>query len=496
MEDFLHLTGIHKSYKGVHALRGIEFSIHAGEVHCLAGENGSGKSTLIKIISGVEQPDSGDITIEGEKIKHIDSSGSISRGIQVIYQDLSLFPNLSVAENIAFSEFKEAKKKLIDWKEVQDIAAEATKRIHVDIDLSKKVEELPIGVQQIVAICRAFTKDVRLLILDEPTSSLTKKEIENLLAIVKDLQSRGISILFVSHKLNEIFEIADRITVLRDGNNVGTLPREELDNDKLETLMTGKSVEKMKFHYKGSKNKALLEVRNLSKKHNFKDISFSLYPGEILGITGLIGSGRTELALALFGIQTADSGDIIIDGEKTMIRNVQDAVHAGIGYVPEDRLAQGLILKKPVSENIVTAIVRRLLNKMKLVDDDSWNSTVSTWIDALNIKVSDPEALVQTLSGGNQQRVVLAKWLASEPRILILDEPTVGIDVMAKSAIHKIIHDLAEEGIGVILISDETHEVVANSNRILIMRSGKIYTELQTEDVAEDEVQKLVETKV
>jgi simple sugar transport system ATP-binding protein len=492
-EEFLRLHNIHKSYVGVHALRGVDFAIRAGEIHCLVGENGSGKSTLIKIISGVLQPDSGEITVEGKRVDHLGSAATIARGIQVIYQDLSLFPNLTVAENIAISELEEEGRSLINWREVRRIALAAMNRIKVDIDLDERVGELPIGVQQLVAICRALTSEVKLLILDEPTASLTKRDIQSLFTVVRDLQASGIAVLFVSHKLNEIFEVAERITVLRDGSSVGTFPREELTNEKLIALMTGRSITETRFSHSGEQRRKLLEVRGLSKKHNFKDISFELYAGEIVGITGLIGSGRTELALALFGISPANSGEILVEGKRVRIASVQDAVRAGIAYLPENRLVQGLILKQPVGDNIVAAILRRLLAHLRLIDAKKRKAKAAEWIKALEIKVSDPAVAVQTLSGGNQQRVVIAKWLAAQPKILILDGPTVGIDVMAKSAIHGIIRDLAAGGIGVLLISDEFPEVVNNCNRLLLMRSGRIRSEIATEGVTAEEVQRLVE---
>jgi simple sugar transport system ATP-binding protein len=493
MEEFLRLANVHKSFVGVYALRGVDFSIRTGEIHCLVGENGSGKSTLIKIISGVLQPDSGEITVEGKRVDHLGSAALIARGIQVIYQDLSLFPNLTVAENIAISELEEEGRAFIDWREVRRIARAAMERIKVDIDMEEKVGELPIGVQQLVAICRALTSEVKLLILDEPTASLTKRDIESLLAVVRDLQASGIAVLFVSHKLNEIFEVAERITVLRDGSSVGTFPREGLTNEKLISLMTGRSITETRFRTAGDGKRTLMEVRRLSKKNNFKNISFVLHAGEIVGITGLIGSGRTELALALFGISPADSGEILVEGKRVRIASVQDAVRAGIAYVPENRLLQGLILKQPVSDNIVMAILRRLLASLRLIDPKKRKAKADEWIKALDIKVSDPAVAAQTLSGGNQQRVVIAKWLAAEPKILILDGPTVGIDVMAKNAIHGIIRNLAAGGIGVLLISDEVPEVVNNCNRILLMGSGKIRSEMATEGATAEEVQKLVE---
>ena len=493
MDDLLQLRHIHKSFVGVHALRDVDFSIRQREIHCLVGENGSGKSTLIKIISGVLQPDSGEIIVEGRRVEHVGSHASIARGFQVIYQDLSLFPNLTVAENIAISNLQEQGRALIDWREVERIARAAMARIKVDIPLDALVGELPVGLQQLVAICRALTKDLKLLILDEPTASLTKRDIDSLLAVVRDLQSGGIAILFVSHKLNEVFEVAERITVLRDGQTAGSLPSAELSNEKLISLMTGKTITETRFRRIPQVERVLLELRGLSKRHNFQDICFQLRAGEIVGITGRIGSGRTELANALFGISPADRGQILVAGRSVRIASVQDAVRAGIAYVPENRLVQGLIMKLSVADNIIATILSRLLGRLRLIEPRRREAKAAEWIAALEIKVSDPAVAVQTLSGGNQQRVVIGKWLAAEPKILILDGPTVGIDVMAKSAIHGIIRDLASRGLGVLLISDEVPEAVNNSNRILLMRSGRIVREMATEGVQAEEVQRLVE---
>jgi len=493
MEEFLELRGIHKSFVGVYALRGVDFSIRKGEIHCLVGENGSGKSTLIKIMSGVLAPDSGEISVEGRKVGHLGSGTSIGHGIHVIYQDLSLFPNLSVAENIAISELEAKGRSLIDWREVRGIARAAMDRINVSIDLEERVGDLPIGLQQLVAICRALTSELKLLILDEPTASLTKRDIDSLLAVVRDLQSKGIAVLFVSHKLVEIFAVAERITVLRDGETVGSLPSSELTNEKLIALMTGKTITQTRFQRTAGQGRKLLEVRGLSKRNNFKDVSFDLHAGEIVGITGLIGSGRTELALALFGVSPADSGEILVEGKPRRISSVQDAVKAGIAYVPENRLVQGLIMKQSVGDNVIAAILSRLLSPLRLIDPKKRREKSAQWISSLEIKVSDPAVAVQTLSGGNQQRVVIAKWLASDPKILILDGPTVGIDVMAKHAIHNIIRELAARGLGVLLISDEIPEVANNCSRVLLMRSGKIRSELDAEGVRIEELQRLVE---
>jgi len=495
MEEFLRLEHIRKSFVGVQALKGVNFSLRKGEIHCLVGENGSGKSTLIKIISGVLQPDSGEIRIEGAPVGHLGSAAQTGRGVQVIYQDLSLFPNLTVAENIALAELKSRRSGLIRWAEVRRIARAAMARIKVEIDLDAEVGELPIGLQQLVAICRALTSELRLLILDEPTASLPKHDIDNLLAVVKDLQRHGIAVLFVSHKLNEVFAVAERITVLRDGESVATLPSAELTDEKLVELMTGQAIQHSRFAFAKERGRPLLEVRGLSKRRNFENVSFELCAGEIVGLTGLIGSGRTELALSLFGVSPAERGEILVEGNPVRIRSVRDAVRAGIAYVPENRLVQGLVMKRSVVENATAAVLDRLLSRLRLVDPERKEKVATEWIRRLGIRVAHPDVAVQTLSGGNQQRVVLAKWLAAEPRILILDGPTVGIDVLAKSAIHGLVRELAGRGMGVLLITDEIPEALSNCNRILLMRAGRIRGEIPTEGLEPEELQKRVEAR-
>jgi len=493
MSKFLQMVNIQKNYGGVKALKGVDFSIDQAEIHCLIGENGSGKSTLIKIISGDVQPDGGEIQIEGRHYPRLRQIDSLNLGIRVIYQDFALFPNLTVAENIAYSQLVEKGDRLVNWQEIHEIAKAATEKIQINLDLHELVGNLSVANQQMVAICRALTKDVRLLILDEPTSALSKVEIDQLFKVVFDLQSKGISIMFVSHKLNEVLQIAHKVSILRDGEMIATLPREEVDNDKLIQLMSGRKITYTRYKGPETTNGKLLEVKGLTKKNNFADVSFSLGRGEILGITGLLGSGRTELALALYGIAPADRGSVVIDGKPVTIRSVQDAVRAGIGYVPEDRLTQGLVMKKSVRENVVPIVIDQLRNKLGLLDNGEWRQTVDHWIDELGIKVAHRDVEVRTLSGGNQQKVVLSKWLASKPKILILDNPTAGVDVAAKSSIYEVVRNMAEQGVGVILISDEIPEVVNNCNRILIMRNGRLVEHLETQDVTEEEVQNLVE---
>ena len=490
---FLSMKNVSKRYTGVQALDCVDFDIERGEIHCLVGENGSGKSTLIKIISGVEHPDDGArIEIDGHVQHHLQSIDSIRKGIEVIYQDLSLFSNLTVAENIALSQTIAMKSRLIDWRKVRKIATSSMERIEVGIPLDELVSDLSVADQQLVAICRALTSDVKLLILDEPTTALTRREIESLFRVMKDLQSKGIATLFVSHKLDEVLQIAQRVTVLRDGKKIGVFTGGELSSEKLTFLMTGKRLDYTQYQFTRQQAQPLLEVKDLSKSGNFKAVSFNLLPGEILGITGLLGSGRTELAQSLFGMGQPDSGEIRIQGNTVRIRSVQEAIALGVGYVPENRLVQGLVMEQSVGKNVVITIIEKILGTLRLIDQKKRQESIRHWIEELSIRVPSVESPVETLSGGNQQRVVLAKWIAIEPKILILDGPTVGIDVAAKSSIHEIIRKLAREGMGIIIISDEVAEVLHNCNRILVMHKGRLVNEVQASETNEEELQSFV----
>ncbi|OQY52027.1 MAG: lipase [Desulfobacteraceae bacterium 4572_89] len=494
---FLWMKNISKRYTGVQALDSVNFEIKKGEIHCLAGTNGSGKSTLIKIISGVEKPDLGSqIYINGELSSHRTSIDSIHQGIEVIYQDLSLFPNLSVAENIALGSLISGKKKLLSRKGYYSTARKAMKKINVNIALDQKVEDLSIADQQLVAICRSLTGELNLLIMDEPTTALTSREVDALLRVVIDLKDKGIATLFVSHKLNEVMQIAQRVTILKDGKKVGCYPAVDLDSQKIEFFMTGAN-----FQYKKnttipspSRKKPLLEIKNLSKKQNYNNISLKLYPGEILGITGLLGSGRTELAHTLFGMNPADDGSIKINDKKIVLNSVFEAIDLGIAYVPENRLVQGLVLNQTVSKNSVITIIRRLLKKTGLIDHKNKADKITDLVNKFSIKVPSIDAPVSTLSGGNQQRVVLAKWVATDPKLLILDGPTVGIDVAAKGSIHESISQLAAEGLGVILISDEVPEVLNICHRVFVMNRGRIISEFITSESTEEDVLRCLES--
>ncbi len=493
MQPYLQLDGISKSFAGVHALVDVDLTVNSGEILCLMGENGSGKSTLIKIVSGVQPQDSGTIRVEGQEVHDATTAEMIRHGIQVIYQDLSLMPNLTVAENIAMARTIREGRRLVNWGQMRQIAQEAMDRIGARIDPDATVGDLPVGLQQMVAICRAFTSDLRLLILDEPTASLNRTEIEHLLALVREMRGRGIAIIFITHKIDEVIDVADRVTCLRDGRNVGSLTGGDLTYDRIVALMTGREVVPVPFVARIDPTQApVLSVRNLTKRHNFADVTFDLYPGEILGIAGLLGSGRTEIAKALFGFAPADSGEIRIGGKMQPIRNVREAVEAGIAYVPENRLTEGLFLQKAVGDNLVSNVIDDLTGGGILIDEERKAAMVTQWIDALSIKVADPSAPVRSLSGGNQQRVVIGKWLTRRPKVLILNGPTVGVDIAAKAYIYEIVHNLAHEGAGVILISDEAPEIVNNSNRILLVRGGRVQRELETRQTSAQDLHRMV----
>ena len=493
MPDFIELAGISKHFGGVAALSNVDLMIAAGEAHCLAGENGSGKSTLIKIISGVQRPDAGgQIIIDGKAHPHLTPAESTRLGIQVIYQDLSLFPDLTVAENIAFAQHL-GRVRLLNWRRIQATAQAAIERVGVELDPGARVGDLPIAQRQLVAICRALAADARLVIMDEPTSSLTRHEVETLLAITRELKRRGIAVVFVSHRLDEVLTIAERVTVLRDGVKLGTYDAAGMTGRRLGTLMTGHEYDYTPHVPDLSAAPAVLAVRGLTRTGDYNDVSFDLHKGEVLGIIGRLGSGRTELALSLFGMRPAEAGTIAVEARPVVLDSNQAAIANGIAYVSEDRLSLGLVLEQPIGANIVLTTLRRLAGRLGLVRGQDRRREAAGWIDRLGIKAPNPDNPVSTLSGGNQQRVVIAKWLATQPRVLILDSPTVGVDINAKDGIYAIIRELAAEGMAVIMISDEVPEVLYHSHRILVMDRGRIASEHSPAAITADALQEAVD---
>lgn len=492
VETVISVRGLSKSFAGVKALDGVNLEIRAGEIHCLAGENGSGKSTLIKVISGVYQPDEGSIELNGKVYDKLTPIEAIRGGVQVIYQDFSIFPNLSVMENLALNHELSQGRKLVNWRRFRTIAEEAIAKINFRVDLDAKVGDLSVADKQLVAISRALLNDTKLIIMDEPTTALTNREVEALFRVILDLKSRGIAILFVSHKLGEVFQISERFTIIRNGKLVVTSLPEELDHKKFAHYMTGREVDDVAFEQPKSVGEPVLEVVGLGLDGALEDINFTLHKGEILGITGLLGSGRTELALTLFGLFATDSGEIRVKGKAVKLGGIRDAIAHGIAYVPEDRLTEGLMLERSIADNIVISELDHFTSALGMINTRRRQEEVDRWVDELRIATRNAENPVNTLSGGNQQRVVLAKWLAANPDILILNGPTVGVDIGSKSDIHTILHRLAQDGMGIIVISDDIPELLQISRRILILDEGRITAEVEPETTTEQRLSDLI----
>lgn len=483
-EYLLRAIDIRKYFVGVKALDGVSLEIKPGEIHCLAGENGCGKSTLIKIISGVYQRDSGTLEFDGKTLNKITPISAIMNGIQVIYQDFSIFPNLTVMENLAINSQLVQKKKFVNWKEMRKIAEEAIARIDFHVDLDAQLGNLSVAEKQMVAICRALMFNAKLIIMDEPTTALTKKEVKALFEVILQLKAQGIAILFVSHKLDEVFEISERFTVFRSGKLIANGDTSELDDKKFTYYMTGREFEVKPFTPKQITKEPLLEVENLGLEGFYSDISFSVKGGEILGVTGLLDSGRTELALSLFGMLPADKGKIRVQGREVELKDPQTAIANKIGFVPEDRLSEGLFLDQSIGDNIAISEIDNMTSK-GMLDKNRYKEEVENWVKELSIATPNPDNAASTLSGGNQQRIVLAKWLACKPDVLILNGPTVGVDIGSKHDIHVILQALADKGMAVIIVSDDLPEILENCSRVMVLRDGKMAGEFATGDATE-----------
>lgn len=478
--------GISKAFGGAKALTDVSFTVSPGDVHCLAGENGSGKSTLIKIMSGVETPDSGLILLGEERLKSLTPRDAVAQGVQVIFQDFSLIPNLSVAENIALSTAVIERKRFSNPKKNREIAAQALNLIGVDIDLDATVQSIPVSSKQLVAIARALNQGVKLLFMDEATTALTRKEIDHLFGVVNTLRDRGVATVFVSHKLDEVQEIAQTITILRNGSVTAEGLMADFDRQAISLAMTGSDISELRLAPDVPSDAAtVLEVDELCSPGNFKNICFEVKAGEILGITGLLGSGRGEIAEALFGIGRVSSGVVRVKGQPVTLSGPQDAVAAGIGYVPQDRLTQGLFLNQSIMKNVMASAISRFLGPFGLVKTKDIQTTTTDWIKDLRIKTDNPQNVATSLSGGNQQRVVLAKWLAMAPSVLILNGPTVGVDIGSKREILEIIRQKALEGMAVVIVSDDIPEIVQIANRVIVIQKGETAAELTASDLSE-----------
>ncbi len=490
----LEAKGIMKTFPGVKALQDVDFALEPQEIHALMGENGAGKSTLVKVLTGVYQADGGTITIGDKVLQRIETTKqAFDLGISVIHQELNLLPHLDVATNIYIGRLPKTALGLVDWKKVHADADEVLRQVAADFDSHDIVRDLSVSQQQLVEIAKSVSRKAKILFFDEPTSSLTPAEVQNLFRIMRNLKEQGITMVYISHKLDEIEEIADRITVMRDGRKVMTKNMKDVSMDEIISAMVGGMITNRYPKNYVEIGGPIFEVKDLNRKGVLHDISFTLRSGEILGITGLMGAGRTELARAIFGADPIDSGEIFVEGKKVKIRNVSDAINAGIGLLTEDRKTQGLLLNLSVNDNTAIAAlnskkaskkltVRGMLHKKKIREN------TELYCKKLQVKTPSIQQKVVNLSGGNQQKVIIGKWLSTDSKILIFDEPTRGIDVGTKAEIYKIMEELAASGVGIIMISTELPETLGISDRVLVMRKGRIVAELDPKKTSEEEI--------
>lgn len=468
-KTIIEMRGISKYYPGVTALDHVDLDIIEGEVHALAGKNGAGKSTLIKILGGAARPDTGEILFRGKKVVLHSPHDSIAAGIAIISQELMLIPELSVTENIMIGRLPRTAMGMVNWAEARKEAASALEQLGIDLDLNAPVKKLSTAQQQAVEIAKALSRNAKVLVMDEPTSSLPNKEVYHLLDTIRRLSARGITVIYITHKLKEIFAVSDRITVLRDGKLIETCPISEITNARVVELMVGKSADAM--FTKGPSHMTdapVLEVKGLTRHGAFSDISFTLNKGEILGIAGLLGAGRTEILRAIFGADPFDSGEIIVDGERVEHPSVPEMIRRGVSLAPEDRKLQGLVLSMNISDNINMASLHTAFRKMS-----AERKTAGELFSRMGVKAPSIRTLVSALSGGNQQKIVISKWLATAPKVVLLDEPTRGIDVGAKADIYRLVEELAGQGVSVIIVSSEFPELLSVCDRILVLHEGR-----------------------
>ena len=482
----LEIRGISKRYGSTQALEEVSLALFPGEIHALLGENGAGKSTLIKIMTGVEQPDAGQILVDGAAVPMASALEAQAFGIVAIYQEPMIFPDLSVAENVFISHRDRGR--IVDYPAMRREAQQVLERLGVHLDVDLPARGLTLAEKQTVEIAKALSLRVRVLIMDEPTASLSAHEVRRLFTIVEALRKQGVAVLFISHRLEEVFEIGDQVTILRDGRWVSTARRTELTVEAAIRGMVGRNMKELFVRTPAELGDVILEVRHLGRSGAFRDVSFSLRRGEVLGFAGLVGARRTDVGLALFGIAPADDGEVLIDGKAVRLRTPQDALAAGIAYATEDRHKLGLLLGLSVAANISLASLRRFLNPIGLIRRAAEERAAGEFKERLRIRAPSVRTPVGSLSGGNQQKVVLSKWLSTRPRILILDEPTRGIDVGSKVEVHGIVDELAQQGIAIILISSDLPEVLAMSDRILVMREGRQMTILARAHATQERV--------
>ena len=490
----LEMRHITKRFPGVLALQDVDFEVVSGEVHALVGENGAGKSTLMKVLSGVYQRDGGDIVFRGAPVNFQTPRHATDAGIVTIYQELNQIPYMSVTENI-FLGSELSRTGLLSWKEMHRRARELLERLHLDIDPRIPISRLGVGQQQMVEVAKALHYRADLIIMDEPTSALSVREIDDLFAIIRELKANGVSLVYISHHLDEVFHVTDRTTVLRDGRLITTQPTSDLTHDSLINMMVGRDLSEQFPKEVAPRGQEALRVEGLTQIGRLSDVSFSAYAGEVLGIAGLVGAGRTELVRAIFGADPIDAGKVFVFGEPVTLRSPGDAIRHGIGLLTEDRKRQGLVLTMSTRENITLTVLRGLTRSL-LTNRKKEEAVAQQFIDSMAIKTPSQDQLAVNLSGGTQQKVVLAKWMATEPRILIFDEPTRGIDVGAKVEIYKLMNQLAKQGIAILMVSSELPEILGMSDRILVLREGRLMGTLTRDEATQEKVMALATAAV
>lgn len=485
------MKDIKKSFFGIYALSGIDFSLERGEVHALLGENGAGKSTLIKVLGGVHQPDSGKILLDGREVKISGIKAARSLGIGIIHQEIVLVPYLSVAQNIFLGREILKPNRTVDTASMNRQAKEMLEALGVEIDVTKMVAELTIAQQQMVEIIKAVSFQARIIVMDEPTSSLSNEEVEQLFEIIAKLKEKKVSIIYISHRMEELFRISDRITVIRDGAYVGCRKTDETNSAELVAMMVGRNLESFysRDYFESNGQKACLEVKSLTQKEVFQDISFEVRKGEILGFAGLVGAGRSEIMECIFGARHFDSGEILLHGEKVQFSVPSQAIKRGIAMVPEDRKKQGLVLCADIRFNLTLASIKKYISGIA-ISGQKCRRVVDKYRRLLKLKAASDKMEVSGLSGGNQQKVVLGKWLATEPDVLILDEPTRGVDVNAKFEIYTVMNELAKNGMAILLVSSELPEIINMCDRVCVIREGRLTAVLSRQEMSQEEIMK------
>ena len=488
-KPILRMANISKQFPGVQALDNVDFEVYPGEILGFVGENGAGKSTLIKILSGVYSRDAGTIWLDDTPIEPRSPQHTQKLGISTIYQELALIPQLSVGENIFLNREPRliAATGMVDFRKMHREAEQILHDLGTGVPGRIPVKNLTVAAQQMVEIAKAVSQKARIILMDEPTSALSSREVDALFGMMRRLKEQGVPVVFISHRLEEILEVVDRIIVMRDGHRVGTLPRAEATEEKIIQLMVGRKVGLFPKH-DAEITEPVLELRNLSSDNGVRSVSFTLHKGEIVGLAGLVGAGRTEVARAICGIDRVTGGEILIDGKKVRIHSPSDAVRHGIGWIPEDRKQHGLLLRMTVAQNTTMAILRRISNVLAMMNTKEEKDIAMRYVNTLSIATPSVNQIVNNLSGGNQQKVVLAKWLSSNPKILIMDEPTRGIDVGAKAEFHALMSQLAQQGLAILMISSEMPEIVGMSDRVIVLCQGRVTGEFQRDSMSQEAI--------